>query len=218
MHLNLVRDKETGKSRGFAFLKYEDQRSTDLAVDNLGGATVLGRVLRVDHVRYKRRDDEGTEDNLVNVDENGEVMESDRDAEEEKETEKSSRRRSRRHESEERRPSRPLLKEEVELQQLMDEHDDEDPMKEYLIKEKREEVENALALVKAKSRSSRQDRDRDRSRDGHRTSRRHRHHRRRHSEERSRSRERRSPHRSRRDGSRERSSERRHRRERRDRS
>lgn len=219
MHLNLVRDKETGKSRGFAFLKYEDQRSTDLAVDNLGGATVLGRVLRVDHVRYKRRDDEGTEDNLVNVNENGEVMESDRDAEEEKETERSSRRRSRRHESEERkRPSRPLLKEEVELQQLMDEHDDEDPMKEYLIKEKKEEVENALALVKAKSKSSRQDRDRDRSRDGHRTSRRHRHHRRRHSEERSRSRERRSPHRSRRDGSRERSSERRHRRERRDRS
>ncbi|EGD93225.1 RNA binding domain-containing protein [Trichophyton tonsurans CBS 112818] len=217
VHLNLVRDKETGKSRGFAFLKYEDQRSTDLAVDNLGGATVLGRVLRVDHVRYKRRDDEGTEDNLVNVDENGEMMESDRDAEEEKEKERSSRRRSRRHESEERkRPPRPLLKEEVELQQLMDEHDDEDPMKEYLIKEKKEEVENALALVKTKSKSSR--RDRDRSRDGHRSSHRHRHHRRKHSEERSRSRERRSPHRSRREGSRERSSERRHRRERRDRS
>lgn len=217
VHLNLVRDKETGKSRGFAFLKYEDQRSTDLAVDNLGGATVLGRVLRVDHVRYKRRDDEGTEDNLVNVDENGEMMESDRDAEEEKEKERSSRRRSRRHESEERkRPSRPLLKEEVELQQLMDEHDDEDPMKEYLIKEKKEEVENALALVKAKSKSSR--RDRDRSRDGHRSSHRHRHHRRKDSEERSRSRERRSPHRSRREGSRERSSERRHRRQRRDRS
>ncbi|KAF3894432.1 U2 snRNP component [Trichophyton interdigitale] len=217
VHLNLVRDKETGKSRGFAFLKYEDQRSTDLAVDNLGGATVLGRVLRVDHVRYKRRDDEGTEDNLVNVDENGEMMKSDRDAEEEKEKERSSRRRSRRHESEERkRPSRPLLKEEVELQQLMDEHDDEDPMKEYLIKEKKEEVENALALVKAKSKSSR--RDRDRSRDGHRSSHRHRHHRRKDSEERSRSRERRSPHRSRREGSRERSSERRHRRQRRDRS
>ncbi|EGD91644.1 hypothetical protein H112_00749 [Trichophyton rubrum D6] len=218
VHLNLVRDKETGKSRGFAFLKYEDQRSTDLAVDNLGGATVLGRVLRVDHVRYKRRDDEGTEDNLVNVDENGE-MESDRDAEEEKEKERSSRRRSRRHQSEERkRPSRPLLKEEVELQQLMDEHDDEDPMKEYLIREKKEEVENALALVKAKSKSSRRDRDRDRSRDGHRSSHRHRHHRRRHSEEQPRSRERRSPHRSRREVSRERSSERRHRRERRDRS
>ncbi|KAM5458201.1 hypothetical protein MaudCBS49596_000113 [Microsporum audouinii] len=217
VHLNLVRDKETGKSRGFAFLKYEDQRSTDLAVDNLGGATVLGRVLRVDHVRYKRRDDEGTEDNLANVDENGEAVASGRGREEEKERggkESSGRRRSARDGSEERkRPSRPLLKEEVELQRLMDEHDDEDPMKEYLIKEKKEEVENALALVKGKSKSSR----RDRSRDGHR-SHRHRHHRRRHSEERSRSRERHSPHRSRRERSRERSSERRHRRERRDRS
>ena len=30
--VNLVRDKGTGKSRGFAFLAYEDQRSTVLAV------------------------------------------------------------------------------------------------------------------------------------------------------------------------------------------
>ena len=50
-YLNLIRDKESGKSKGFAFLKYEDQRSTDLAVDNLGGATVMGRVLKVDHTR-----------------------------------------------------------------------------------------------------------------------------------------------------------------------
>ncbi|KAF3480099.1 uncharacterized protein GIQ15_05446 [Arthroderma uncinatum] len=154
VHLNLVRDKETGKSRGFAFLKYEDQRSTDLAVDNLGGATVLGRLLRVDHVRYKRREEEGTEDNLANVDENGEAVTRERDGEEKGGEEKGSRRKSRRDESEEpKRPARQLLKEEVELQRLMDEHDDEDPMKEYLVKEKKEEVENALALVKVKSKS-----------------------------------------------------------------
>ncbi len=48
------RDKETGKSRGFAFLAYEDQRSTVLAVDNLSGARVAGRVIKVDHVdNYK---------------------------------------------------------------------------------------------------------------------------------------------------------------------
>ena len=41
-HINMIRDKETGKSKGFAFLKYEDQRSCDLAVDNFGGAEVLG--------------------------------------------------------------------------------------------------------------------------------------------------------------------------------
>lgn len=30
--VNLVRDKGTGKSKGFAFVAYEDQRSTVLAV------------------------------------------------------------------------------------------------------------------------------------------------------------------------------------------
>lgn len=38
--VNLVRDKDTGKSKGFAFLAYEDQRSTVLAVDNLNGSKV----------------------------------------------------------------------------------------------------------------------------------------------------------------------------------
>ena len=61
--INLVRDKETGKSKGFCFLKYEDQRSCSLAVDNLGGATVLGRVLRVDHTRYKVKEGEEIFDN-----------------------------------------------------------------------------------------------------------------------------------------------------------
>ncbi|CAN1846423.1 Zinc finger CCCH domain-containing protein 42 [Linum perenne] len=61
--VNLVRDKGTGKSKGFAFVAYEDQRSTTLAVDNLNGAQVLGRVIRVDHVtKYKKieEDDEET--------------------------------------------------------------------------------------------------------------------------------------------------------------
>lgn len=53
--VNLPRDKETGKTKGFGFLMYEDQRSTILAVDNLNGATVLDRTLRVDHVKkYKQ--------------------------------------------------------------------------------------------------------------------------------------------------------------------
>ncbi|KAJ2812324.1 RNA-binding protein Cwf29 [Coemansia furcata] len=55
VNINLVRDKETGKSKGYAFLQYEDQRSTILAVDNLNGAKVLGRVLRVDHVKGYRQ-------------------------------------------------------------------------------------------------------------------------------------------------------------------
>lgn len=53
--MNLPRDKETGKTKGFGFLMYEDQRSTVLAVDNLNGAKVLDRTLSVDHVRnYKQ--------------------------------------------------------------------------------------------------------------------------------------------------------------------
>ena len=55
MDVNLPRDKETGKPKGFGFLMYEDQRSTVLAVDNLNGAKVLDRTLRVDHVKnYKQ--------------------------------------------------------------------------------------------------------------------------------------------------------------------
>ena len=59
--VNLVRDKKTGKSKGFAFLAYQDQRSTILAVDNFNGAQLCGRTIRVDHVHeYKvpKKDDE----------------------------------------------------------------------------------------------------------------------------------------------------------------
>lgn len=38
--INLARDEDTGKSRGFAFVKYEDARSCILAVDNLVGIKV----------------------------------------------------------------------------------------------------------------------------------------------------------------------------------
>jgi RNA-binding motif X-linked protein 2 len=41
VNLNLVRHKDTGKSRGFAFLCYEDQKSTVLAVDNFNGIKVI---------------------------------------------------------------------------------------------------------------------------------------------------------------------------------
>jgi len=52
--INLARDKTTNKSKGFAFIKYEDTRSTILAVDNFNGMKLLGRTLRCDHVdQYK---------------------------------------------------------------------------------------------------------------------------------------------------------------------
>ncbi|KAL8748447.1 MAG: hypothetical protein Q9199_008195 [Rusavskia elegans] len=125
--VKLVRDKETGKSKGFAFLKYEDQRSTDLAVDNLGGATVMGRILKVDHTKYKMRDDEEEEDQQM---QNGGAK-GDAQSQTEKEEER-----------------RPLLKEEKELAALLRDHDEDDPMKEYLVQEKKEEVARALAKLK----------------------------------------------------------------------
>jgi len=54
VHINLIRDHTSGKSRGFGFLCYMDQRSTVLAVDNLNGVKVLRQLIRVDHVHtYK---------------------------------------------------------------------------------------------------------------------------------------------------------------------
>lgn len=134
-YINLVRDKETGKSRGFAFLKYEDQRSTDLAVDNLGGTVIMGRTLKVDHTRYKKKDDQPDEG--MDLTEESKLIEDD-DGE-------GRRKRRRTSESED---ERPMLKEEQELASLIQDHDEEDPMKAFLIQEKKEEV--ALALAKLK--------------------------------------------------------------------
>lgn len=52
--------KKLGKRRGFGFLQYQDQRSTVLAVDNLNGAQIVGKTLRVDHVKdYKQLEKDG---------------------------------------------------------------------------------------------------------------------------------------------------------------
>jgi RNA-binding motif X-linked protein 2 len=150
-HINMIRDKETGKSKGFAFLKYEDQRSCDLAVDNLGGAEVLGRMLRVDHTRYKKRDDEDEETYRIDKVE-GEPTIVGKRASDTDEAEEEMKRRKKR---------RPLLKEELELEELLQikEGEEEDPMREYLIREKREDVERAKREAKKHRHRHRDDRD-----------------------------------------------------------
>lgn len=40
VNINLIRDKNTGKQKGYGFLCYENQKSTVLAVDNLNGIKV----------------------------------------------------------------------------------------------------------------------------------------------------------------------------------
>ncbi|KNG46279.1 u2 snrnp component ist3 protein [Stemphylium lycopersici] len=154
--VKLARDKETGKSRGFAWIKYEDQRSCDLAVDNLGGASIMDRVIRVDHARYKPRDDEDMRDNTMgelDLDPANEAEESDSDDDD-----------------------RPLLPEEIELGRLMEKLDEDDPMRDSMIKRQQEKVDDALKKLKKqkrkekerakrKDRHSRRDRSRDRDHD-----------------------------------------------------
>ncbi|TGJ83646.1 hypothetical protein E0Z10_g5098 [Xylaria hypoxylon] len=144
--LKLARDKESGKSKGFGWLKYEDQRSCDLAVDNLGGAEIAGRLVRVDHARYKARDDEDPEEFAIGW---ADVMRKEKGAKGEAlETEDED-------EGEEQEARRPMIKEEMELQKLIEEHDDDDPMKGFLIEEKKREVNEALR--KEKDRKDRKD-------------------------------------------------------------
>mmetsp|Transcript_15734 Transcript_15734/g.43459 ORF Transcript_15734/g.43459 Transcript_15734/m.43459 type:complete len:229 (-) Transcript_15734:3-689(-) len=52
--IHLVREEDTGKSKGFAFIKYEDSRSCILAVDNFCGAMLCGKSLSPDHVENYR--------------------------------------------------------------------------------------------------------------------------------------------------------------------
>lgn len=66
VNINLVRDKKTGKFKGYGFICFEDQRSTILSVDNLNGAKILGRTIRVDHVEnYKAPKEFGDEDEIT---------------------------------------------------------------------------------------------------------------------------------------------------------
>lgn len=140
-HLNLIRDRETGKSKGFGFLKYEDQRSCDLAVDNLTGADVLGRLLRVDHTRYKKKDDE--DENTYKIDRleaEAEGVASGRNGKRASDTEESEEERHRK------KKRRPVLKEEKELEEMLaikENGEEKDPMKDYLINEKRGELAEA---------------------------------------------------------------------------
>ncbi len=148
-HLNLIRDRETGKSKGFAFLKYEDQRSCDLAVDNLGGMEVLGRVLRVDHTRYKKKEGEDEETwRVERWEEEGETVNGNgkRGSGTEETDEDDGGKRKRRN--------RGMTKEEMELEELLrvKEGEEEDPMRQYLIEEKKEEVAKALARTEKKMR------------------------------------------------------------------
>ncbi|KAF1938740.1 RNA-binding domain-containing protein [Clathrospora elynae] len=153
--VKLARDHETGKSRGFAWIKYEDQKSCDLAVDNLGGASIMDRVLRVDHARYKPKDDEDMRDNTMGELDLDPANESD-----------GGRRKRRKTESEsDDDEDRPLLPEEIELERLMENLDEDDPMRDSMIKTQQEKVDDA---IKKMQKQKRREKEKARKKDKHR--------------------------------------------------
>jgi cold-inducible RNA-binding protein len=49
--INVISDRETGRSRGFAFVKMITQEDAARAIDSLNGHTFMNRVLVVDEAR-----------------------------------------------------------------------------------------------------------------------------------------------------------------------
>lgn len=95
----------------------------------------MGRVLKVDHTRYKRKDDEEEleREKAFSGQGNGKIGDEDTESEEK---------------------IRPLIKEEKELATLIRDHDEDDPMKDYLIQQKKDEITTALSNLNKKSRKS----------------------------------------------------------------
>ena len=53
--VNILRDRESGRSRGFGFVEMPDQAEADAAVMNLNGKDLDGRALRVNEARPRER-------------------------------------------------------------------------------------------------------------------------------------------------------------------
>ena len=51
--VNLVTDRDTGRSRGFAFVEMENETEADQAISALNGYTMDGRALNVNEARPK---------------------------------------------------------------------------------------------------------------------------------------------------------------------
>lgn len=56
----VVTDRDTGRSRGFGFVTYEDAASATRAIEELDGSTLDGRSIRVDRANDRPKRDRGS--------------------------------------------------------------------------------------------------------------------------------------------------------------
>jgi RNA recognition motif-containing protein len=52
----VVRDRISGRSRGFGFVEFTDEESAEKAKADLNGKEIKGRAIRIDDAREQRRD------------------------------------------------------------------------------------------------------------------------------------------------------------------
>src|SRR5690606_25220229 len=55
----VVTDRETGRSRGFGFVSFQDEASAQNALSKMNGAVLDGRTLKVDTAQERPRGDGG---------------------------------------------------------------------------------------------------------------------------------------------------------------
>lgn len=53
--IKLIRDRDTGKLKGFGFIEFEDKNAAQTAVETANGKELLGRNLKVSMAKQKER-------------------------------------------------------------------------------------------------------------------------------------------------------------------
>lgn len=56
----VIKDRETGRSKGFAFVEMEDDNDAQAAIDELNGAEIDGRAVKVNQARPKGEGNRGS--------------------------------------------------------------------------------------------------------------------------------------------------------------
>ncbi len=60
LEAKVVTDRDTGRSRGFGFVTFQDEQAVARAIETLDGTTLDGRTIRVDRANDRRSDNRGS--------------------------------------------------------------------------------------------------------------------------------------------------------------